>query len=242
MMSWRLAAALIVAIVALLQLHALDIAISDYAYDFDSSTWLVDHTNGKWRYLFYDGPKALLVLFALVLIALAAGSLSRLSRYINRREAIFLFLCLAVVPGVIGTIKHNSGVSCPYAIQRYGGDAPDSFGRLHINYHQAGDSVVGCWPSGHASGGFALLALAFLPRTRRVRVTLAVSILVAGGLMGTYQVLRGAHFTSHILVTLCMSWLLIGAISSVFPPGGHSQKPGDEYTVYSRILNWRRPV
>jgi membrane-associated PAP2 superfamily phosphatase len=236
MLSLRYIAAIAISIVLLTQLHGVDLWISDAAYDFSSGSWTIDHATSVWRNLLYDGPKALLILFALVLIGIVTFSPKKLAIFINRREAAFLLICLAVGPGVVGAIKHHSGVSCPYSIQRYGGEVPDSLGRLHISTGQSGESVVGCWPSGHASGGFALLALAFLPRSRRVRTTLLLTSLTAGSATGVYQVLRGAHFASHILITLCICLLLIGVVASLFPPfersgRRRSRKPGSSANI-----------
>jgi len=207
----------LLAIVTLTQIHAADVWISDAAYGFGSNSWLIDHEVSVWRWVLYDGPKAFLIVLALVLVVTAAWRTSIPNGLLARREAFFLFLCLAVVPGVTGVIKQNSGVSCPYVIERYGGVVADSVAQVHITSFRDRDSIIGCWPSGHASGGFALLALAFLPRSRKARIKLALPGLVAGTAMGIYQVLRGAHFASHIAVTLCVAVLLISLVSAAFP-------------------------
>lgn len=206
------------AMVMLTQLHSADVWLSDAAYDFDSSSWLIDHTASVWRSIFYDGPKALLIVLGLILVVISAWRTNPASSLHTRREALFLFLCLAIVPGVTGAIKQNSGVSCPYAIERYGGIVADVFGEARITSYQDRDSITGCWPSGHASGGFALLALAFLRRPRKTKLKLALPGLAAGSAMGIYQILRGAHFASHIAVTLCAAILLISLVSTAFPP------------------------
>jgi membrane-associated PAP2 superfamily phosphatase len=72
----------------------------------------------------------------------------------------------------------------------------------------------GCWPSGHASGGFALLCLGWLGRRRVAQRWLLVPGIVAGFTMGTYQIARGAHFASHVLVTGLISVLLIQLIAA----------------------------
>ena len=209
---------LVAMIIALTQLHSVDIWISDRAYDFASGSWIIDHANSTWRVFLYDGPKALLVLFGIFLIGIAVVPVKKISRFINRREAVFLLLCLAVVPGAVGIIRSNSGVSCPYSIERYGGSVADTLGQAHISSPQFRDQVSGCWPSGHVSGGFALLALAFLGRPTVVRRRIFVTALTTGTVMGVYQVLRGAHFASHILVTLCIAILLISLVEKLMPP------------------------
>ena len=53
------------------------------------------------------------------------------------------------------------------------------------------------------------MCLAFLDRSRRRRLQFLVLSLSAGGVMGIYQVLRGAHFASHIAVTLLMALAIV---------------------------------
>jgi len=218
-MSLRAISILLASIVVLTHLHGVDVWISDLAYDFGTKSWLIDHTDSEWRTVLYDGPKALLILFALILIAMVIVPTKRAARLFSRREALFVIICLAVVPGVVGMIKQNSGVSCPYSIEHYGGSVANSLGEAHLSSIRNRTQVVGCWPSGHTSGGFALLALAFLGRSTNTRTTLALGSLTLGSAMGVYQVLRGAHFASHILLTLCIALLLIALVQRLLPPG-----------------------
>lgn len=139
-------------------------------------------------------------------------------------------------------IKQNSGVSCPYSIQRYGGSVADSLGDFQTSSYRRRESVVGCWPSGHASGGFALLALAFLSRSRRIRTIFALTGLVAGSSMGIYQVLRGAHFPSHILLTLIISLLTIRVVALLYPPLAPEAHDARAGRGFLRISAWHRPV
>lgn len=81
-----------------------------------------------------------------------------------------------------------------------------------------------CWPAGHASGGFALLAFRLLagdPQRRRLVTGLALG---AGWWMGGYQMLKGAHFISHTLVTLSLS-VAIAAIAERFFALDHGEAP-----------------
>ena len=51
--------------------HSLDLRISDQAFDFATTTWLVDHESGPLRLMLYDGPKRMLVLLGLFLTTAA---------------------------------------------------------------------------------------------------------------------------------------------------------------------------
>ena len=218
MRTWMVVVSVTVAIAALTQMPALDVRISDAAYDFGTGMWLIDHTHSAWRPFLYDGPKALVILLGTLLIGnvIWPSALSRM--FFGRREAVFLLLCLAIVPALVGTLKRSSGVTCAYSIQRYGGDQADRISHVSIAGFLDESRSEGCWSSGHASAGFMLLAFAWLGRTRKMRAVIATAGLSVGALMGGYQVLRGAHFASHIAITLCIALVLISIIAAVFPP------------------------
>ena len=61
-----------------------------------------------------------------------------------------------------------------------------------------------CFPAGHASGGFALLALGWLSDRRAWRIAGTGTGLAAGSVMAAYQMAKGAHFLSHSLATLAL--------------------------------------
>lgn len=205
------------AIAAVTQLTAFDLWLSDHAYDFDLGNWAIDHGNSIWRPFFYEGPKALIIAFALALVASIVRPAWLLRLRISRKEAVFLLLCLATVPAVIGLVRQHSTVSCPRALQYYGGQVEDKFGHVDGSRFFQEVRPGGCWPSGHASGGFALLCLAFLNRARRTRLQFAILGLGVGGAMGVYQVLWGAHFASHVVVTMLMALVLIQGLRLVMP-------------------------
>ena len=132
------------------------------------------------------------------------------------------------MPTAIGEAKAYTNVYCPYEITRYGGQVP----YLKVLEWQSPDLQFEhcgkCWPAGHASGGFALFALAGLFATRRSQwIGLAVGMGM-GWWMGGYQMLKGAHYLSHTLDTMMIAWigfLLIQRLLRV-PRGSGSQAPG----------------
>ena len=67
----------------------------------------------------------------------------------------------------------------------------------------------GCFPAGHASGGFALLGLVAARGTRRWRNGILALGLGLGWWMGGYQMLKGAHYLSHTLTTMIVAWLVV---------------------------------
>jgi membrane-associated PAP2 superfamily phosphatase len=121
--------------------------------------------------------------------------------------AVFLLTC-GLTPALVGTMKKSIGAHCPYSVDRYGGTEPY---RHPLSPH---DSCCperkrgACWPAGHASGGFALVALATLTRTRRGLRRGLLTGLLAGWITGGYQMLKGAHYLSDTIVTMLLAWLL----------------------------------
>lgn len=200
----------------------LDLRLADALFAAGNNSWPVPHS-GWPRRLAYDGPKLLLAAFGLFLVAGLVWPTLLFRAGLARREAIYLLTSLCAVPLVIGLIKYHSGVSCANELLRYGGSLPDAYGHFTPRRMLASGLSQGCWPSGHASGGFALLALGSLPRTAAARRQLWCIGLVAGSTMGAYQVLRGAHFPSHVIVTAVMAQLLVCVLANLMLPGRTEQ-------------------
>lgn len=191
-----------------------DTTISDTVFR-AASGWPVPHTRGPLRLFLYDSPTWLLGLLA---IWLAVGTLRpvlvrRLG--LSGREALYVVTCLVSVPLAVGTLKHLSGVACAYDLARYGGTLADSLGHLPFTRMRNG----GCWPAAHPSGAFALVCLGMLPRSRVVRIRLWLLAAAAGTALGVYQVLRGAHFASHIILTAVIAQVVACILAmAILPP------------------------
>jgi membrane-associated PAP2 superfamily phosphatase len=198
----------------------LDLWVQDFFYDFKTHAWLVDDAGFRGRVFFYKGPKILIIIFAVALLVLALGRegwRERLSRpAVRRRDLWVVIAVLATAPALIATGKATTNVFFPSQIRRYGGFAPyvRTFGAYPENDRPA-KSGKG-FPAGHASGGFALLSLAGLATTRRGQLTGIGVGLAAGWWMGGYQMLKGAHYLSHTLVTALVCWLVFLAWRRVF--------------------------
>ncbi len=205
---------------------SIDQQISDRFFDWQSGGWRVDHESSRLRLWFYDGPKALVILFGIGLIGIALRPSLARSGWITRREAIFVLVCLAAVPAMIGVIRNNSNVRCPIALQRYGGTQCNDSGHLSLSGFFDPPRTRGCWPSGHASAGFALLSLAWLKRRRRSQSGFVLLGTTAGLAMGTYQVAHGAHFASHVLVTGLLAVTLIAVLAYLLKVRESSDESG----------------
>lgn len=198
-------------VVAVAELTAVDLWVQDACFDFTTLRWAVDENARLPKAWFYTGPKAVLIAFGLTCIGLLLGPVrwrQRVGLAHRRRELATVIACLALGPYLIGEAKARTNLFCPYEITRYGGDVPyvKLFERFPEDQRPKRRGV--CFPAGHASGGFALMALAGLATTRRGRLRGLAVGLGAGTWMGVYQMLKGAHYLSHTLITALLMWLL----------------------------------
>jgi membrane-associated PAP2 superfamily phosphatase len=143
-----------------------------------------------------------------------------------RREMLFVFLAILLGAVTIGILKKTTNKHCPYDMEIYGGFAP------YVGLLEATPADVQpgrCWPGGHASGGFGLMAFYLLwyrTRPRLARAALAVGF-AYGFVLGFGRVVQGAHFFSHNLWTAIICWciylilyeLMLRRRETAFAPG-----------------------
>jgi membrane-associated PAP2 superfamily phosphatase len=125
----------------------------------------------------------------------------------HRRDFLFLVLAFAITTGVIHYFKSHTSIYCPIELTQYGGsmDKKEWFENFNL-LHEAGEGR--CWPGGHASGGFTMLALYFVARRYRWRHAKALLYwtLLLGMVYGTTRVLQGWHFMSHTFWAGILVW------------------------------------
>ncbi|KAF1690284.1 hypothetical protein CSC64_11565 [Pseudoxanthomonas koreensis] len=136
-----------------------------------------------------------------------------------RRPLGYLLLATLLSCLVVAWTKSWTNMDCPWDLARYGGQR--QFVGL-FELRPLGMSRGRCFPSGHASAGYAWLALYFFlmavaPRWRWIGLAAGI----AGGLVfGISQQLRGAHFLSHDIVTAGVCWsIALGLYATMLWPG-----------------------
>ena len=160
------------------------------SYFFSGNSWALDENEPLGKFIFYNGPKYLLVAFGVGLLAFALVSLYRKqSGYVG---AFYVLVCLGLVPFFIGAAKRITNEACPKDLAVFGGQLPleKMFGE--------------CFPGGHASGGFELFSLYWLLGQRKIAL---LPGLLMGTILGIYQMLKGAHFLSDTICTAFFAWL-----------------------------------
>ena len=202
-------AILLISVIAIFQFTDLDIFIQSFFYNFDTKNWLIDKDEPILKFFFYDGIKNLLILFAvgILIFLIFLRKKELIQEY--KKGLIIVLLAAIFVPSIIGSLKAISNTPCPCNIVHFNGTYPeikalDSYPKDFVQ-----TSKAKCWPAGHASGGFALMALFFLFKTAKNQKRALIGALIIAWSMGTYKMLLGDHFLSHTIITMLMAWLII---------------------------------
>jgi membrane-associated PAP2 superfamily phosphatase len=187
------------------------------SFFWNGKEWLIPHDHFLGKILAYDGPKALLILFAVYLLVIIL--LPKFApRWMNRRQAIYVFVSMAVVSVTSTQLRAITNMATPLELTNYGGAFP------HLLLFQSKPVGYPChaFPAGHASGGLALISLYwawFNQPYRRLGLWIGLGL---GGLMGLYQIARGEHMLSHTLATLGIAWLLSAVLATIIKPTKNS--------------------
>lgn len=184
------------------------------------NVWLED--------ILHDRAKQLVIAFGvLAIIGLVISLL--FSRFkLWRKPLGYLVLALGLSTSIVTPLKAFTAVQCPWSLSDFGG--VETYTSL-LSERAPTDKPGRCWPGGHASAGFSLLALFFLLRDKHPRGARAALVfaLGLGAVFSLGRMMQGAHFLSHNLWTLlfdwticllCYRWLLYRPPLSV--AGGHA--------------------
>lgn len=125
-----------------------------------------------------------------------------------------LFIAFLAITGSVSamqSLKDVTGIYCPVQLQEYGG-AVELHPKLQVGHLILLNEGAGrCWPAGHATAGFAWIALFFAFHQmgrKRAAFTALIAALVYGHFLGLTQVVRGQHFLSHQFYTMAVCWLV----------------------------------
>jgi len=170
--------------------------------------------------------------YALLLVGIAVWVAALWTRW-RPRDGFFAshrrrWWCVAwsfvAVPVVIAVLRRLSPMHCPWEIADFGGYAPyfDLF-----TAPPAGVRAGHCFPAAFVASGSWLLAFALLwfPERKARSVAIGAAALLLAFAMGWVQQMRGAHFLSHTLWSLWLSWavvLLVHAATGAWREGRES--------------------
>lgn len=142
---------------------------------------------------------------AIVLVGLMINAIRRPVDGPTRRARWFAIGVVVVCMVLVSAIKRVSLTSCPWDVALFGGQYPYV---PHWPWMGTDGGPGHCFPSGHASAAFAYFALVFLwrPHAPQRAHWIAAAVLATGALLGLTQVLRGAHYVSHVFWTAWICW------------------------------------
>lgn len=111
----------------------------------------------------------------------------------------FSLVCLSTL--LIALLKKITSHDCPWDIVQPTVQGYNWVFQMHHGH---------CFPGGHASSGFALMAGYFIFKTSNLKLArfFLMSSLILGFAMGWAQMMRGAHFMSHHFWTAWWIWSL----------------------------------
>ncbi len=195
--------ALIIVTVAII-LWDIDRVFADYVYALQGQTWAWKNTWWAEEF-FHKGGRTASLLLALAGVGLLITAYCRNDWARHRKSLCYLMLATAGSSLLVSVLKSSLAVSCPWEFARYGGS---------LSYNNVIEQIVlhngkGCFPAGHASAGYAWMALYFfgLSYQSAWRWFGLIIPLAAGVVFGIVQQIRGAHFISHDVWTLAVCWL-----------------------------------
>jgi len=233
-------------IMLLFYLYDIDSHIADYLYHLEGGQWVLKD-NVITKSVFHDDGRFLSELMGVLLIGFTVTAFLKKSLSHWRRPLLYLIAAVTASTVTVSLIKHAISMDCPWDLVRYGGDLP--FIGL-FETRPAGMPDTACFPAGHASAGYAWVALYFClavraPGWKYLGLALGLGMGLA---FGVDQQLRGAHFFSHDLYTLmiCWScsttlgWLILRNVS-VGPESSRTRFSGDvRHTPTLAIMQKRR--
>jgi lipid A 4'-phosphatase len=174
------------------QVPALDLWFSGLFWRPGEGFYLADLAPVQWSYWAFRYIPYLLVP-VLVWLFVASWIWARRSEAILRRGLLFLFLVMAIGPGLLvnEVFKAESGRARPATVQQFEGS------RVFTPAFEGSDQCSSncSFVSGHAAMGFFFLAFAWVLRDRRWLYWGAA----IGLLVGLGRVMQGAHFLSDVL-------------------------------------------
>jgi membrane-associated PAP2 superfamily phosphatase len=185
------------------------------SFFWDGRDWLIPKDAGWFHQVAYTGPKVVLYAFALWLLWAMAFP-ARSPAWLGRRRAAYVFISMAVISLVCTQLREATSMATPRQLSMYG--ATPGFPHLLLFDAKPAGYPSDAFPAGHASGGFALLCLAFAWDTAEARRRGIMLGCAFGGLMGLYQVARGEHFLSHTLATAAVAWPLSAVLARWLKP------------------------
>ncbi len=205
---WLFAPLLLATVLLMLENTGMDRAVSHWFFDAGvqgfplRNTFFLDMVMHHWA-------KYLVILVTCTIATRLALTYVIPSLRKSRRLLLFVFLAMTLAPLTVTALKQVTDRPCPWDLIEFGGNLP--YTRLFETRDQPHAQGL-CFPAGHASTGFALMAFFFAAhlehRRTLARAALTASVL-AGITLGIGRIAQGAHFVSHVLWSGLVCWMVM---------------------------------
>ncbi len=191
-------------------------------------TWILKDPGLHYRALYYNYIKIPIYVIGLTSLVACIVSWKKKIWLEYRKGLLIITLSLIILPLGVGVIgKAVTNVQCPDDLSHFAGKIP--YVKLFESYPYNPNSPDHkwprghCYPAGHASGGFALLSLVCFFKSRKYKFLAFMLAMGMGWTMGVYQMLRGAHFLSHHLVTMILAFILVSSLNLLIKDFDHER-------------------
>lgn len=208
----------LVIVLAFFELTNTDLLIQEHLYVNAINTWAFQDPTGIYRKIFYTGIKIPIYIAGIAALIASLISWKKNIWGQHRKGLIIATLSLIILPLSISVPGKNlTNVHCPGELVNFGGQVP--YVKLFDHYPINPNSPDGkyspghCFPAGHASGGFALLGFVCFFREKKYKIWAFIFAMTIGWFMGVYQMIRGAHFLSHHIVTMFLALILVSTLN-----------------------------
>lgn len=190
----------------------IDLVVQRWLYVDSGNHWLLSKSNVLLQLLFYNGPKRLLIVTALIILLalLCSRKLPRLRPYLPGLRIVLASMIL--VPVTVSMLKATTNMPCPKNLTLFDGTLSYLTLLDHwlqtVPYHNQR-----CFPAGHASGAFALMSLVFLFRSTQAKRRVLLGTMLVAWILGFYKMAIGDHFLSHTIVSMLLAWIIINLVA-----------------------------
>lgn len=189
------------------QFSGLDYALTTSFYDPVTSSFPA-HASAALEMFGHHFAKSAVTMIWLALLACILGTYAWprwRPEWTAQRGAMWsAFVGMAAGPLIVTTLKGLNSHHCPWDLVDFGGGA-----EFTSNWFVSASEVGHCFPGGHASSGFCLVALYFLARESgnpRLMRWMLVTTLLIGTTFSLIRMVQGAHFLSHNLWAAAICW------------------------------------
>lgn len=206
--AWLIAPLLLLAVLLAMETTGIDRTVSLWFYDQGRHAFPL-RTSFLFETVLHHWAKYSVILATSVLAAAFVFTYFVPVLQRQRRQLLFLVLAMTLAPLSVTALKEITDRPCPWDLADFGGGA--RYTRLFETRERPHARGM-CFPAGHASTGFALMAFFFAAHRERRRALKRATLFagtLAGFVLGMGRVAQGAHFVSHVLWSGLLCWLIM---------------------------------